>query len=138
MPAASVDKRCQLGGTECSDRNLVGRLPVAVHEVRREIGRLGEARLGKQPTMERQGRLDTGDLDFVKRSSHPGDGGRTILRDNHDLRDERVVVLADHAPFLHPGVDSHSRTAGWPPAADRAWRRREVECRMFGAEANLY
>ena len=70
------------------------------------------------------------------RASRARAAGRS-LGDDHQLGEQRVVVLADDAPLLDPGVDANARAGGHPPAGDAAGRRSEVQRRMLGAEAHL-
>ena len=87
--------------------------------------------------MERERRLDPGDLDLVEGAPEPGDRGVPIGVDHEQLRDERIVFRRDPIAGLDGGVDPDAGASRHPPTTDPSGRRREVTTRVLGREANL-
>jgi hypothetical protein len=84
-------------------------MPVAIDEVRRELGAL-ERRVTDQPAIERQRRLEAAYDDLVESSPKAAEGARAIRGQDHDLRQQRIVVADDPRPRLNPAVDPNPRS----------------------------
>ncbi len=91
---------------------------------------------GDEP-VERQGRLDAGDLGLVEGAPQAVDGGRPVAGVDHDLGQQVVVVGRDPVAGLEPGVDPDPGTGRHDPLSDPAWARREVAGRILGRETDL-
>src|SRR4051812_45987565 len=74
-------------------------------------------------SVEREGRLDAGNLGLVEGATQPVDGGKSISGMDHHLGDKVVVVGRDEVVLPHPGVDTDARAFWHHPAPDptRAW-----------------
>ena len=93
--------------------------------------------MASHEAVERQGRLDAGDLCLVKGPPQTVDGRQAILAVDKDLRHQIVVVRRDPVPIDDPGVDPYAWTRRHDPPADTSGRRGEVSRRVLGRQANL-
>ncbi len=87
--------------------------------------------------MERQGRLDPGDLGLVQRPPKSVDGRRPVVRVDHDLRDQVVVLGGNAVAGFDRRVDPHARPAGHDPAGHAARRGREVATGVLRGDPDL-
>ena len=88
-------------------------VPVGVDPGRGEVGRVDEPRLGQHRPVERQRGLDAADLRLGDGPAQAGDRGRPVLRVDHQLGDQRVVLGRDPLAGLDGRVhaDARARTA---------------------------
>ena len=128
-PAASIATRAaranSAGPSHCSPTQPVERSP----------SRNG-ALPGHEP-VERQRRLDPGDLGLVEGASKPRDRRGPVAGVDHDLGDEVVVLGRDPVAGLDAGVDPDARTGRHDPATDPAGCRRELARRVLRRDPDL-
>ncbi len=87
--------------------------------------------------MEGQRRLDTAHHGFVEGPGESLQGEVTRSVDDHQLRDERVVVGRDPIAGLDAGVYADPGSARHLPSGDPAWSRREVASGILGRQPDL-
>src|SRR5260221_33034 len=87
--------------------------------------------------MNRDGRADAFNVEFVQSATHAGDGlvaGRLV---DQQFGDERIVIRWDRVTSDRVRVEAAARPAGWLPGREAAWRGTEVGEGVFRVDATL-
>jgi hypothetical protein len=110
---------------------------LAGEETLKERGRdmaLLEVGIVEDAFVERDGRLDAFDHEFVEGSAHTGDGFLPVPSMRNDFGNHGVVERDDHHVGLHDRVDSHTESAWRAVLGDHSRTRRKFFW-IFGVDA---
>jgi len=86
--------------------------------------------------VQRDGRLDALDHEFVEGSAHASDGFLPVSSMRDDFGDHRIVERDNHHVRFHRRVDSYAESAWGAVFGDDSRARRKL-IRVFGVDATF-
>ena len=95
-----------------------------------------KVRIGQDPFVKRDRRLDPFDHKFIERPTHAGHGFLTVPAMRNELGDHRIIVWDDQGIRFHGGIDPDAEATRGAVARDQSGGWREL-FRVFGVDPTL-